>query len=196
MKKLLVCCALAVLAGCATVVKVEGDQIINGRLNVRLTQSWNKLNSYGGQQPYETWTLEGAALDQLRFWAGIQPGQALMTLAPGSVPSGQKLPRMPTFTAGMEPDQLVSLFELLYSADGSRFTATRVQPAVFVGEPGVRFDFRVVRKRDDLQLHGTGWVAVHKNELFAVTYVAPELAYWRKLAPKAESVVSTARIKS
>lgn len=195
MKKLVIVLLVALLAGCAAVVKVEGDQVVNNRLSVKLPEAWNKLNQYGAQQPYETWTQEGAALDQLRFWAGVQPGQALMTLPPASVPAGQKAPRVPTFAAGMTPDQLVSLFELMYSADGSRFKATRVETGTFAGEKGVRFEFTLARKRDDLQLNGTGWVAVRNNELFAATFVAPQLAYWRKLAPKAEAVVASARIK-
>lgn len=196
MKKLMVCCVFVLLAGCAAVVKVEGDQVINERLSVKLTQSWNKLSQYGSQQPYETWTQEGAALDQLRFWAGIQSGQALVNLPSASLSSGQKAPRVPTFTVALEPDQLVSLFELMYSADGSRFTATRVETTTFAGERAVRFEFNVVRRRDDLQLRGVGWVAVRKNELYAMTYVAPALAFWRRLAPTAESIASTARIKS
>lgn len=195
MKKLAIVLLFALLAGCAGIVKVEGDQVVNDRLSVKLPEAWNKLTAIGSQQPFETWTQEGAALDQLRFWAGVRPGSALMALPRGGVPFGQKAPRVPTFGEGMTPDQLVSLFELMYSADGSRFTATRVEPATFAGEKGVRFEFTLVRKRDDLLMNGAGWVVVRNNELFAATFVAPQLAYWRKLAPKAEAVVASARIK-
>jgi hypothetical protein len=196
MKKLTLMLVFALLAGCAAVVKVEGEQVVKDRLAITLPEAWNKLNQYGAQQPYETWTQEGAALDQLRFWAGVQPGQPMMVPPPGRVPAGQTAPRVPTFAAGMAPDQLVNLFELLYSADGSRFKATRIDTSVFAGEKGVRFEFTLARKRDDLHLHGVGWVAVRNNELFAATFVAPELAYWRRLVPKAEAVVTTARIRS
>jgi hypothetical protein len=194
MKKLLAILIVALLTGCAAVVKVEGDQVVNERMNVKLSEAWNKLANYGVKQPYEVWTQDGPSLDHLRFWAGIQSGQALM--ATPNVPSGQKAPRVPTYASGMAPDQLVNLFEILYSADGSMVKMTKVEPAPFAGEQGVRFEFTIARKRDDLELRGVGWMAVRKNELYAATFVAPRLAYFAKLLPKAESVVASARIKS
>lgn len=191
MKKFLALMLAVLLAGCATVVKVDGEQVVNNRLAVKLPDAWNKLTTHG--QPFETWTQEGASLDQLRFWAGVAPGSTLMTAPSGSL--GQKAARVPTYAANMSPDQLVSLFELLYSADGSQVKITRIQPAKFAGEDGVRFEFALTRKISDLQLHGVGWVAVRKNELFAATFMAPELAFYQRLLPKAESVVASARIK-
>lgn len=193
MKKIALILAAVVLAGCAAIVKVEGEHVVNNRMAVKVGEAWNRMTMAGGQ-PYETWTQEGTSLDHLRFWAGIQPGQALMAAPSGT--GGQKAPRVPTFTNGMAPDQLVNLFEILYSADGSQVKVTRMEPAAFAGEQGIRFEFSVARKRDDLQLRGVGWVAVRKNELFAATFVAPQLAYYQRLAPKAENVVSTARIRS
>lgn len=194
MKKIALILAAVVLAGCAAIVKVEGEHVVNNRLAVKVGEAWNRLTMAGGQ-PYETWTQEGPSLDQLRFWAAIQPGQALMA-ATASTPVGQKAPRVPTFTSGMAPDQLVNLFEILYSADGSQVKMTRMEPAPFAGELGVRFEFAVTRKRDDLQFRGVGWVAVRKNELFAATFLAPQLAYYQRLMPKVETVIATARIRS
>jgi hypothetical protein len=193
MKKLLAALVVILLTGCAAVVKVEGDQVVNERMNVKLSEAWNKLSNYGVKQPYEVWTQDGPSLDHLRFWAGIKSGQALM--ATPTVPSGQTAPRVPTFTSGMAPDQLVNLFEVLYSVDGSMVKMTKVEPAPFAGEQGVRFEFTIVRKRDDLELRGVGWMAVRKDELYAATFAAPRLAYYAKLLPKVESVVASARIK-
>lgn len=195
MKKILIVLLAVLMAGCASVVKVEGDQVVNGRLSVRLTDAWNKLSLPGARQPYETWTQEGLWVDQLRFWAGVRSGEALMQLPPGSAQADQKAPRVPTFQAGMGADQLVNLFEVLYSTDGSQVTMTRIEPADFAGEKGVRFEFTVLRKRDGLPLHGKGWAAVRKNELFAATFVAPRLNFYPTLLPRAERVIATARIK-
>jgi hypothetical protein len=38
-------------------------------------------------------------------------------------------------------------------------------------------------------------VSVRKNELFAATFVAPRLAFYPRLLPKAEAVVRSAEIK-
>jgi len=45
---------------------------------------------------------------------------------------------VPTFTAGMTPDQIVSLFETVYAADGSLVKVTRLEPAPFAATPGVQ----------------------------------------------------------
>jgi len=184
------------LAGCASISKVEGEQVVGGRLVLRLEDAWNKVSLPGQKQPYETWTQEGLSLDQLRFWAGIKPGQALMALPPNTSSLGQKDPRVPTYTAGMAPDQLVTLFETMYAHDGSLVTIQKVEPASFAGERGVRFEFTVVRKRDDLQLGGVGWVSVRSGDLYAATFLAPRLAFYPRLLPKAETVVRSAAVKA
>jgi hypothetical protein len=195
MKKLIVVLFAVLMAGCASVVKVDGEQVVNGRLSVKLTDAWNKLSLPGGRQPYDTWTQEGLWVDQLRLWAGVRSGEALMQLPPGAAQAGQKAPRLPTFQAGMAADQLVSLFEVLYSNDGSQVTMTKIEAADFANQKGVRFEFTILRKRDGLPLHGKGWVAVRNNELFAATFVAPRLNFYPTLLPRAEQVIGTARIK-
>lgn len=192
MKRLFLILFALLLAGCAAIVKVEGEQVVNNRLGVKLPTAWNRVAMH--QEPYELWTQDGVALDQLRFWAGVTPGQSLMRVP--NTPAGQKAPRVPTFAANMTPDQLVSLFEILYAADGSQVRITKVESGQFAGENGVRFEFTVTRKVNDLQLKGVGWAAVRNSELFAAAFTAPELAFYRRLYPKAEEVVRSARIKA
>lgn len=192
MKKILALVLAVLLAGCAAVVKVEGDQVVNNKLAVKLPAAWNRIAIH--QEPYELWTQDGVTLDQLRFWAGVKPGQALIRTP--NTPMGQKAPRVPTFEANMTPDQLVALFEILYAADGSQVRITRIEPGEFAGEKGIRFEFAVIKKTTDLQLKGTGWAAVRGGELYAAAFTAPELAFYKRLLPKAEAVVATARIKA
>lgn len=192
MKKLIALFVALVLAGCASVVKVEGQQLVNQKLAVNVPAAWNRIAAH--QQPYELWTQDGVSLDQLRFWAGVQPGQTLIRVPSTSM--GQKAPRVPTFEANMSPDQLVSLFEILFAADGSQVRITRVEPGEFAGERGIRFEFSVIKRSTDLQLKGTGWAAVRDNQLYAATFTAPELAFYPRLLPKAQDVVATARIKA
>lgn len=185
----------ALVVGCASAVKIEGEQLVNQRLSVKVSDAWNKLSVPGMNQPYEAWTQDGMALDQLRFWAGIKAGQALVT-APPSPPAGQTAPRVPTFRVDMPPDQLVRLFELVYAIDGSVVTIEKVEPAPFAGDAGIRFEFAIVRKSDGVHLHGMGWIAVRKEELFAATFMAPRLSFYARNLPKAQAVVATAVIKS
>lgn len=182
----------ALLAGCASVLKVEGEQNLGGRLAVRVGAAWNKFSLPGQAQPYESWTQEGLALDHLRLWPGVRDGQSLM--APVQAPAGQKPPRVPVFRAGMAPDQLVSLFEALYAADGSQVQVTRIEPVSFAGQSGLRFELAIVRKRDEVQLSAVGWVAVRKDELFAMTYAAPRLGFFPRGRPGVEAIAASARL--
>ena len=169
--------------------------MVNNRLSVRLPDAWNKVSPPGGREPFEMWTQEGVTLDQLRFWSAIKTQQALVTMPVRPYVAGAKAPRIPTFTSDMQPDQLVALFEGVYSIDGSLVQMTRIEPDMFAGERGVRFEFDVIRKSDNVQLNGVGWVAVRNGELFAATFVAPRLSFFARLAPKAKGVIQSARIK-
>lgn len=195
MKNLLALLLALVLAGCASISKVEGDQRVGDNLLVNVSSAWNKVTDPWEGGPYDMWTQEGIPLDHLRLWGGVKSGKALVAKptilfrAPG-----EKDPRYPTFVAGLPADKLVSLFEALYANEGT-VNVTRVEPTVFAGEKGVRFEFTLARRADDVTLKGVGWLAVHKDALYAATFAAPRLAFFDKLLPMAEAVVKTARIR-
>jgi hypothetical protein len=195
MKRLLALLLVVFLAACTTISKVEGDQVVNERLAVHVPGAWNKIQSPWDDEPYDTWTQEGMPLDHLRLWGGVRPGQALM--AKPTVffrGQGEKDARVPTFRAGMPPEKLVSLFGELYALSGT-VKMTRIEPAEFAGEKGVRFEFTLARRWDDLTMKGVGWVSVKDGRLYAATFLAPRLSFYERLLPLAESVVKTARIK-
>jgi hypothetical protein len=189
-----------VLAACSSAAKMEGDQVVNGKLAVHVSQAWNQIDDRWEANPYDTWTQEGLPLDHLRIWGGVQPGQPLMTKPMFySRSADAKVPRVPTFRTGLPPERLVRLFEELYANAGT-VAVTKVEPTVFAGQKGVRFEFTLERRRDDLSMRGVGWVAVRPSavngeELYAATFVAPRLGFFDRLLPMAESVVQTARVK-
>lgn len=180
------------LAGCASIAPVEGERIVGGRLVVQANPAWNQLSAPQDKQPFELWTQHGFGLDQLRLWGGVRDGQPLLT--PPTPAQGQKAARVPTFRATMEHDQLANLFEVLYAADGSQVQITRMEPARFVGVRGVKLTFNVLRQRDDVQLSGVVWMAVHQGELFAVAYTAPRLGFFSRGVQGVESMVGSARV--
>jgi hypothetical protein len=201
MKKILAVLVLAFgLAACTTVEKMHGDQLVNEKLSVHVSAAWNKVVDPWEGDPYDTWTQEGIPLDHLRFWGGVTPGQPLMTkpMMFSRAPDAKE-PRIPTFRNGLPPEKLVSLFEELYATAGT-VNVTKVEPALFAGQKGVRFEFTLERRRDDLSMRGVGWIAVkpsavYGEELYAATFVAPKAAFFARLLPMAEAVVKTARIK-
>jgi hypothetical protein len=200
MKRLLLVVIALVLAACTSMARMEGEQVVGERLVVHVPGAWNKVVDRSEQPPYDTWTQEGIPLDHLRLWGGVRPGQPLMTKwATYTRAEDAKERRVPTFRPGLTPEKLVSLFEELYATAGT-VSITRVEPTVFAGERGVRFEFTLARRSDDLNMRGVGWVAVRPDpvwgeELFAATFVAPRLAFYDRLLPMAEAVVKTARVR-
>ena len=189
------------LAACTTVARIEGDQVVNEKLAVHVSAAWNRVDDPWEGDPYDTWTQEGITLDHLRFWGAVRPGQPLMARPMVFLRNeDERAPRVPTFRSGLPPEKLVSLFEELYATAGT-VTLTRLEPTVFAGRKGVRFEFTLLRRRDDLVMRGVGWVAVRPDpvwgeELYAATFVAPQLAFFERLLPKAEEVVKTARVRT
>ena len=195
MKRLLLLLLAMVLAACTTIAKVDGEQLVNDKLLVRVPQAWNKIQDPWSDEPYDTWTQEGMPLDHLRFWGGVRSGEPLMAKPKVFlVRDDQKEARVPTFRTGMAPDKLVSLFEELYATAGT-VRLTRVEPALFAGQKGVRFEFTLARRWDDLHMKGVGWVAVKDDQLYAATFLAPRMSFYDRLLPLAEAIVQTARIK-
>lgn len=195
MKALAALLLACLLAACTTIAKVDGEQVVGGKLVVTLPDAWNKVTDPWERGRYDMWTQEGIPLDHLRLWAGLRPGESLVA-RPTVVfrAPGEKDPRYPTFTAGLRPHRLVNLFEQLYANEGV-VQVTRMQPVLFAGQRGVRFEFTLARRADDLVLQGVGWAAEHRGELYAATFAAPKLAFYSRLLPMAEAVIRSARIK-
>jgi hypothetical protein len=200
--KLLASLLLALaLAAFTTISRMDGEQVINDRLVVQVSSAWNKVSDPWNVDPFDTWTQEGIPLDNLRFWGGLHPGQTLVSREVGfSRAADARDPRTPTFRAGLSAENLVALFEEVYAHAGP-VTITKVEPAVFAGQKGVRFEFALARRSDDLDMLGVGWAAVRPDptwgeELYAATFVAPKLSFYHRLLPMAEQVVKTAHIKA
>ena len=189
------------LGACTIMTRVQGDEVVNDRLVVHVDQAWNEVHDPWSGELYDTWTQEGMPLDQLRLWGGVRPGQTLMNrVVHYSRGADSKDPRVPTFKPGLGPEMLVNLFEQLYENEGE-VQVTKIDRGNFAGMPGVRFEFTLDRRADDLVLKGVGWAAVRQGadggeELYAATFVAPQLAFFDRLLPHAEAVVDTARIKA
>ena len=194
MKKLaLSLVVVALLTGCASVVKVgPGETVVGNKLAVIIDTAWNQLNGPVAQQGSSTlWTVDGITIDNLRFYPGLKDGELLAANAPQS-----KDARPLAFKAAMRPDEIVALYQGLYSRDGSSFTLDKMEPAEFVGSKGFRFQYTVVRKVDEVKLSGVAWVAVRDGQLYAMTYTAPRLAFFPRHAAQVEQIAKSARVKA
>ena len=84
-----------------------------------------------------------------------------------------------SFRAGMQPDEIVAMFEGMMTHDGSAFKLNKLEPMNFGGQKGFRFEFSLTRKVDGVELSGVGFGTVSNGELYAMLYAAPQLGFSR-----------------
>jgi hypothetical protein len=193
MKTLLTPLLILLLAGCASVVKVEsGDTTVDSRLVVTLEGPWNRIVA-PGLGPAQIWTMEGMPVDQLMIYSGLKDGLAIHEERTGA---GSSAPKSFVFRSPMQPDEIVSLFEGMLTRDGSSFTLVKLEPATFVGIKGFHFEYTLTRKLDSARLSGLGYGAVSNGELFALVYQAPRLTFFPRHQAKVDQMARSARLKA
>jgi len=178
-----------VCGGCAIPFEViEGEaSVAGGAMVVRADKGWNHMAVI--DRPWTTWTQDGPAIDELRFWAGMTDGEAI-------APPESSEQRPLSFRRTMQPHELVALFASLQARDGSAVTLQKIEPAQFVGVPGVRFRFSVLRLSDEMRLSGVGWAAVRGDQLYAMTFTAPRLDFFARHEAQVERIAKSAKAKS
>lgn len=181
------------LGGCAVATKMEkvdsGQQKVGARLELTLDGTWNHFQS-AQIAPARVWTTEGLPVDEMRVFAGVKSGEAIDEGAP-VVQGAKKI----EFRAGMQPDEIVAMFEGLYTKGGSTFKLDKLEPWSFGGEKGFRFEFTFTRKVDGVVNLGVGYGTVSKGELYALLYFAPRLGFFPRNKDKVEEVARSARLK-
>jgi len=189
MKKLTLALSTLVLAGCVAIAKVDsGDRTVGDRLAVNIEGAWNHLQA-PNLGPAQTWTREGLTVDQLLLYSGIKDGE--LVHASGNIAKQKDF----VFRAGMMPDEIVAMFEGMLTRDGSSFKLTKLEPSLFGGLKGFRFDYALTRKVDNVVLSGMGWGTVSKGELFAIVYMAPRLVFFSRHAAQVEKIALSAKVK-
>jgi hypothetical protein len=190
MKRLTLVVLVLTLAACASVAKVDsGQQTVGERLSLTLEGPWNYVN-VPNSGAAKIWTMEGLPIDQLRIYSGIKDGDEIDPGGPGA----QKKPI--NFRAGMQPDDIVGMFESAVTRDGSTFKLDKLEPWNFGGQKGFRFEFTFTRKLDGVINSGVGYGTVSKGELFALLYAAPRLGFFPRHKDKVEQIARSALIKA
>lgn len=150
---------------------------------------WNRIQKRPGRLA-ESWTLDGGALNELTFYAGIAPGRALFREV------NRRDRPLPRFAASMLAPDIVQLFESSYRLAGgsSLFTIGDVAPDTFAGHAGFRFAYSFVLEGENVRRGGEAHGAVIDGRLYLITFEAPELHYFGRNVGDYRAVVASARI--
>jgi hypothetical protein len=179
----------ALLAACAQpIVKVgAGEAVVGDRLAVKADSEWNQIPPRPMLGPQTTWTVDGMALDALRFYVGLADGAQL------TPPVKDKRPI--AFKAGMAAHELADLVQATFALDGSTVTLDKVDRGEFLGAGATRVEFTVLRKIDEVKLRGSAWLQVRDGKLYAVVFSAPRLGFYDRHIAKVNALVASARLK-
>ena len=194
MKSLWIGAAALLLAACATVKPPEvvqmgpGPQSVSDKLELQLEGPWNRFNKTSSDA-IPTWTVEGFAVDRLQFFVAIKDGADIVKRD-----ATKQSPL--TFHSGMQPQEVVALFQGMLTARGSTFTLEKLEPVAFLGEDGFRFRYSLKRRGDDVRLAGVGYGAIHQGELTVILYSAPRLGFFPRYEAQIEKMALSARLKT
>jgi hypothetical protein len=190
MKKLISILLALLIAGCANVAtkKMEaGANTVGERMTFTLDGSWNYISA-PNMGPAQVWTMEGLPVDQLLIYSGLKDGEVIHAESSGSQRKSF------SFRSSMQPDEIVSMFEGMLTRDGSSFKLAKLEPASFGGGKGLRFEYALTRKVDNVQLSGLGYATVSNGELFALLYNAPRLGFFPRHQARVEQIARTTLI--
>lgn len=190
MRQAIVAFVVLLLTACASFFSAvgPGQVTIKDRITVNATSPWNRYD-VSASDFSEMWTTDGLPLDNLWFYAGVPDGEPLKR----TYDSRQK--KLPKFQAGMTPTEVVEMMETYITADGSTFKLERLAPATLAGGPGFRFDFRILRKQDEVELRGVGFASIQREKLYMMLYTAPSTYYFQKNLTRIEAIAGSLTIK-
>jgi hypothetical protein len=155
----------AAMAGPAAYKLVEPPRVsIDAAFTVEPQFAWSATTA----GKIESWTIDGFALNAVRFYKGIYDGEPLL---PGGIGT-EKRPRFQTSMSVTEIAEMVS--DTLFAG---RVRARNLQPVTFAGAPGFRFESIYVTQagvdRRALVMGG-----VLRNKLYVIVYDAVALYYY------------------
>lgn len=178
-------------SGSAHTLHKQGEvaAVADSTLSVTPSRDWNELGTKIGKQT-ETWTLDGAYLNDVTFFGGIEPGKPLVK---ERSKKKEPLPKFTKTTLLAEIPELLERTSRAYKGSGS-FQVTSVEPIKFLGSDGVFFSYEFTDE-DQLTRKGEARAAIISSKLYMITFEAPRLSYFGKVVPDFRKLADTAKLQ-
>lgn len=161
------------IAGNSLVAPGARVLVAKSTLAVTPASEWNKLGARPGRNS-ESWTLDGDGLNEITFYGGIADGRTLFREV------DKRNRPLPKVSSTMLITDIPALLESSYriALDTPLMTITSVEPDIFAGAKGVRFNYSYTRPGDDIRRMGEARAAMIGGQLYMATYEAPALYYF------------------
>jgi hypothetical protein len=162
--------------------------VADSGMTVTPPRDWNRLGGKPGKNA-ETWTLDGAQLNDLTFYGGIEPGKPLVK---ERHKKKDPLPKFGKATLLVELPELLEGTYRSYKKIGA-FQLTSTSPARFLGQDGVHFTYEYTDE-DQITRKGEATAAIVGGKLYMVSFDAPRLHYFDMAIGGVRALVATARL--
>ena len=168
--------------------KGKAATVANSGMIVTPPKDWNRLSIKPGKKA-ETWTLDGERLNDVTWFGGIAPGEALVR------ETSKKRKPLPKVTRETLLVEIPELLEATYRTEKNigSFKVTASSPDRFVGHDGIRFAYEYV-DQDNLPRKGEARATLVKGLLYMATFDAPRLHYFDRSLPDFRALADGARL--
>ena len=177
---------VVMLAGCTMYALVEHHRTEIGALyTVEPQIPWSEVTS--GKT--RIWTVDGFALQELRFVNGIEDSEAPFVV------EGRDEDKNPRFRKGMTFFEIKDLIVDGLAITGAQQVETKnLRPVQFGNYDGFRFEFECVTK-EGLEKSGLVVGSVVKEKLYLIAYSGARAHYFAKHRDHVEKIIASIQIK-
>ncbi|HEX9585323.1 MAG TPA: hypothetical protein VGB36_12550 [Gammaproteobacteria bacterium] len=125
------------------------------------------------QGAIELWTVDGPALQAIRFFSGIEDGESMFP----ATGADSKLPSYRSGMTAIEVEEFV--IDTLARLGGTDVQAANLRPFQFGRTPGFRFEFTFLT-REGLEFEGMAAGAEARDRLYLILYTGARSHYFGK----------------
>lgn len=175
--------ALAALAGCVaggyTLIE-PGRTQIDDEFSVSSNMAWSQ-QAFGERH---VWTINGAGLEAVWFYAGLEDGDALIA----QIDEDEDAPR---FDADMRPNEVMELVvDSLGLIGAVNVEGKGLRPAEFGSVKGYRFEL-TLQTAEGLIKRGLAVGTIQEDKLQLIVYLAADLYYYDKYLDEVERIFAS-----
>jgi hypothetical protein len=174
---------LILLADCGRYSLVEpGRQTIAGFYTVETRIAWSRISD----SEAELWTVNGPALDAIRFFGALHEGDIMFAAVGDEV--------LPRYRADMKANDVMKFVVDSIAREGANeVEAAALEPFAFGGRDGFRFEMTLLSP-DGLEMQGVVVGFQTESELNLILYTGTRMYYFPKYWPVVEGIIASIEI--
>lgn len=174
---------LILLAACGRFTLVEpGRRSIADFYTIESQIEWSRISD----SEAELWTVNGPALDAIRFFGALHDGD-IMFEAVGDE-------KLPSYRPDMKPNDVMELVVDSVAREGANeVEGAALQPFKFGDRDGFRFEMTLLSP-EGLEMRGIVVGLQTESDLYLILYTGTAMYYFPKYKPAVEAIIASIEI--